>query len=103
MTKTLRPFLIARRDKAVRERKRERERETERERERDRERDRERQRETERETERDRERQRERDRERERCYNQLTHFMLLVSFDTAWKHHEPFSGDIKRDQWHEMG
>ena len=31
----------------------------------------------------------------------LTHFMLLVSFDTPWKHQKTF-GDIERDQWHEM-
>ena len=38
----------------------------------------------------------------------LTHFMPLVYFDTPWKHQKTsgfqmFLGDIKRDQWHEMG
>ena len=37
----------------------------------------------------------------------LTNFMLLVSFDTPWKHQKTrgfmmFSGGIERDQWHEM-
>ena len=38
---------------------------------------------------------------------ELTHFMLLISFDTPWKHQKTkdflmFSGGIKRDQWHEI-
>ena len=38
----------------------------------------------------------------------LTHFMPLISSDTPRKHQKTrgflmFSGDIKRDQWHEMG
>ena len=40
--------------------------------------------------------------------NILTHFMPLISFYTPWKHQKTygclmFSGDIERDQWHEMG
>ena len=38
----------------------------------------------------------------------LAHFMLLISFDTPWKHQKTsgflmFLGVIKIDQWHEMG
>ena len=36
----------------------------------------------------------------------LTHFVPLISFCTSWKHQKNFgcmfSGDIERDQWHEM-
>ena len=40
--------------------------------------------------------------------NLLNHVMPLVSFDTPENIRKPkvflcFSGDIKRDQWHEMG
>ena len=38
----------------------------------------------------------------------LTHFLLLVSFDTPWKYQKTkvflmFSVGIERDQWHEVG
>ena len=38
----------------------------------------------------------------------LSHFMQLISFDTAWKHQKSrgfmmFSRGIKKIQWHEMG
>ena len=48
------------------------------------------------------------------CFNKtfgcnfLIHFMLLISFDTPWKHPKTwgfliFSGGIESEQWHKMG